>query len=141
MEQGLPRGDNSPLIKSNYLLENADVFITFPVKFYDNNDRPAELPDTTATQQQLMDARRSRPSVLIVWPDVDMLVEYDVVDGRADTSDSHGGESGHVWPDEVGVGNIQDVMAAMGPGSLVTNAKFKELAALHGYRTQFMLDY
>jgi len=138
MEKGLPRGNSSPLIKSNYLLENADIFITFPVKFYDENDKPTELPDTMETQQQLMNAGHSRPSVLVVWPDVDILIQYDIFDGRADTSQSHGDD---VWPNDVGANNIQDVMAAMGPGSLVTNSRFKELAALHGYQTAFMLEY
>lgn len=136
MERGLPPVESrSGIIKSNYPLESADIFISFPVKFYDENDKPAELPDTLETQQQLVNGKRSRAHALIVWPDIDMLAEYDAFDGRTDTSQTHG-----VHPDEVGAENIRDVMAAMGPGSLITNAEFKQIAKLHGYQTSFLFD-
>jgi hypothetical protein len=140
MEKGLPPAQSgSGIIKSNYLLEDADIYFSISTKFYDVNDRPVELPDTIETQQKLI-KEPHRVSALIIWPDIDILAEYDS-SGDADTSQSHGGPAGHTWPDEIGVKNFDDVMAAAGPGSLVTNARFKELAASHDYQTPFMFDW
>jgi hypothetical protein len=142
MEKGLPPVQSrSDVIKSNYLLEDADIFITMSVKFYDENDRPVELPDTLETQANLVNAQQHRMTALIVWPDVDMLVEYDPIDRRSDTSQSHGPGGQFVHPDDVGAANLDDVMTAAGPGSSVTNKKFKELAAMHGYQSKFLLDW
>lgn len=137
MEKGLPPLESkSSIIKSNYPLENADIFFSTSVKFYDMNDRPMELPDTIETQQQLI-KKPHRKLALIIWGDIDILAEYDP-DGQSDTSSSHGED---VSPDELGIRDVSSLMAAAGPGSLVTNAEFKNLAEKHGYNTKFMLDY
>lgn len=137
MNNGVPRQSSSPMIKSNYALDQADIFISRSVKYYDHNEKPTELPDTIESQQKLEELQ-GRTVALIVWPDIDMLVGYDYL-GTADTSSSHGGD--HVNPWDLDANNLQAVQAVMSPGSVITNAAFAKLAKLHGYNTTFLFDY
>lgn len=107
MESGLPAtydaGDPS-IIRSNYPLSDADIFITYPTGYGDH------------------------AVALVVFPDVDILIEFD----------SHGHvmshqSSGQLAPEDVGVSDLASLKSAASPGSLMDPESFASVAKEHGY--------
>src|SRR5574338_1336916 len=71
MNKGLPPRQmemGSEMILSNYKLADADIYFTFAIH---------ESKDTMAHQYDALAKRNRNCVALLIWPNYDMLVEYD----------------------------------------------------------------
>lgn len=136
MERGLPRvydGDSS-VIKSNFSVENADIFLTYQISSEDGQS----LHDTYRTQFTLSKNTVSNARALLVWPEADVLIDFDSY-GSVKGSESHElDELGKIMPklnarlgkSEIGVNSINQIK---NHAILLTNEEFLNKQKEHGY--------
>lgn len=146
MERGeLPQTydqDDLSVIKSNYPLEKADIFYSFERNTDDYDSRGEEIlsyPDTIDSQMKMKD--RAPCTVLIVYPDVDFVNEYNAY------GDYTGGPNGHkydtsgklikgIWVQFKDY-NDAELKELQSYGALLTNAQMDVKLREHGYPKQF----
>ncbi len=151
MEKGLPSRDyHGSVIKSNYPLSAADIYITYDVNEYrDPDDKRKVVPDDRNTQLLLSNPKQGQnPCVLLIWPDLDIKANFEAVMGGGGqmSSASHQlDENGkpkpdgqYFFPSDVGVKNFSEILSNASPGSLVTNAEFLRLCGEHGYSDRWI---
>lgn len=141
MKRGLPRdmGDESKLIKSNHPLHDADIYYTMDRGVWVEGLRMTLVaPDTPAAMEKLSHYKgASGAAALIVFGDMDFFIHYYRSDSGSElTAGTEGSKA-----DDGSFPSARDAIQGyssrfsdlLGLGAAVTNAKFNQIAAQHGY--------